>query len=186
MRCQAVTLISWFLSNRECGAGTFVNFASLERDGKLPYNWWVFFCNKPLDTLAMLCALQTLLYYLLGINSFVWLSFHNFFDNGLTKVRSSSQCILGYIGLIQLWSRENVVVCPVFTLLNQELTQSRKYPVTIPKKGLHAGATPLKQQETEQHLYLELRFQCLGIWATTSVPKSRSIQPRALNSYTYR
>ncbi|NWU91905.1 PTPRO phosphatase, partial [Upupa epops] len=24
---------------RECGAGTFVNFASLERDGKLPYNW---------------------------------------------------------------------------------------------------------------------------------------------------
>uniref|UniRef100_A0A2K6GVV5 Protein tyrosine phosphatase receptor type O n=1 Tax=Propithecus coquereli TaxID=379532 RepID=A0A2K6GVV5_PROCO len=23
----------------ECGAGTFVNFASLERDGKLPYNW---------------------------------------------------------------------------------------------------------------------------------------------------
>ncbi|XP_072566306.1 receptor-type tyrosine-protein phosphatase O-like isoform X1 [Paramormyrops kingsleyae] len=24
---------------RECGAGTFVNFASFERDGKLPYNW---------------------------------------------------------------------------------------------------------------------------------------------------
>ncbi|XP_033883126.3 receptor-type tyrosine-protein phosphatase O-like isoform X2 [Acipenser ruthenus] len=24
---------------RECGAGTFVNFASLERGGKLPYNW---------------------------------------------------------------------------------------------------------------------------------------------------
>ncbi|XP_063302674.1 receptor-type tyrosine-protein phosphatase O isoform X2 [Pelobates fuscus] len=24
---------------RECGAGTFVNFATLERDGKLPYNW---------------------------------------------------------------------------------------------------------------------------------------------------
>uniref|UniRef100_A0A8C5KWA3 Receptor-type tyrosine-protein phosphatase O n=1 Tax=Jaculus jaculus TaxID=51337 RepID=A0A8C5KWA3_JACJA len=24
---------------RECGAGTFVNFASLEREGKLPYNW---------------------------------------------------------------------------------------------------------------------------------------------------
>ncbi|XP_067997975.1 receptor-type tyrosine-protein phosphatase O [Melanerpes formicivorus] len=24
---------------RDCGAGTFVNFASLERDGKLPYNW---------------------------------------------------------------------------------------------------------------------------------------------------
>uniref|UniRef100_A0ABM5GE00 Receptor-type tyrosine-protein phosphatase O isoform X2 n=1 Tax=Pogona vitticeps TaxID=103695 RepID=A0ABM5GE00_9SAUR len=24
---------------RECGVGTFVNFASLERDGKLPYNW---------------------------------------------------------------------------------------------------------------------------------------------------
>ncbi|MEE6477340.1 hypothetical protein FKM82_011479 [Ascaphus truei] len=25
--------------SRECGAGTFVNFATLERDGKLPYNW---------------------------------------------------------------------------------------------------------------------------------------------------
>ncbi|XP_048885612.1 receptor-type tyrosine-protein phosphatase O-like isoform X2 [Brienomyrus brachyistius] len=25
--------------SRECGAGTFVNFASFERDGKLPYNW---------------------------------------------------------------------------------------------------------------------------------------------------
>lgn len=24
---------------RECGAETFVNFASFERDGKLPYNW---------------------------------------------------------------------------------------------------------------------------------------------------
>ncbi|KAJ8245341.1 hypothetical protein GJAV_G00269740 [Gymnothorax javanicus] len=24
---------------RECGAGTFVNFASFDRDGKLPYNW---------------------------------------------------------------------------------------------------------------------------------------------------
>ncbi|KAJ7329211.1 hypothetical protein JRQ81_015385 [Phrynocephalus forsythii] len=24
---------------RECGVGTFVNFASLEREGKLPYNW---------------------------------------------------------------------------------------------------------------------------------------------------
>ncbi|XP_073420710.1 receptor-type tyrosine-protein phosphatase O isoform X8 [Dendrobates tinctorius] len=25
--------------SRECGAGTFINFATLERDGKLPYNW---------------------------------------------------------------------------------------------------------------------------------------------------
>ncbi|KAE8612935.1 hypothetical protein XENTR_v10007507 [Xenopus tropicalis] len=25
--------------SRDCGAGTFVNFASLEKDGKLPYNW---------------------------------------------------------------------------------------------------------------------------------------------------
>ncbi|KAM9293956.1 receptor-type tyrosine-protein phosphatase O [Gastrophryne carolinensis] len=25
--------------SRECGAGTFVNFATLERDAKLPYNW---------------------------------------------------------------------------------------------------------------------------------------------------
>ncbi|XP_075066960.1 receptor-type tyrosine-protein phosphatase O isoform X2 [Mixophyes fleayi] len=25
--------------SRDCGAGTFVNFATLERDGKLPYNW---------------------------------------------------------------------------------------------------------------------------------------------------
>ncbi|KAM4748652.1 receptor-type tyrosine-protein phosphatase O isoform 1-T1 [Rhinophrynus dorsalis] len=25
--------------SRECGAGTFVNFATLERDGKIPYNW---------------------------------------------------------------------------------------------------------------------------------------------------
>lgn len=24
---------------RECGAETFVNFTSFERDGKLPYNW---------------------------------------------------------------------------------------------------------------------------------------------------
>ena len=24
---------------RECGAETFVNFASFERDGKMPYNW---------------------------------------------------------------------------------------------------------------------------------------------------
>lgn len=35
---QAVTLVL-SLSNRECGAGTFVNFASLEREGKLPYSW---------------------------------------------------------------------------------------------------------------------------------------------------
>lgn len=35
---QAVTLLL-SLSNRECGAGTFVNFASLEREGKLPYSW---------------------------------------------------------------------------------------------------------------------------------------------------
>lgn len=34
----AVTLLL-SLSNRECGAGTFVNFASLEREGKLPYSW---------------------------------------------------------------------------------------------------------------------------------------------------
>uniref|UniRef100_A0A8C7HIL9 protein-tyrosine-phosphatase n=1 Tax=Oncorhynchus kisutch TaxID=8019 RepID=A0A8C7HIL9_ONCKI len=27
------------LSSRECGAETFVNFASFERDSKLPYNW---------------------------------------------------------------------------------------------------------------------------------------------------
>uniref|UniRef100_A0A8C8E5R5 Receptor-type tyrosine-protein phosphatase O n=1 Tax=Otus sunia TaxID=257818 RepID=A0A8C8E5R5_9STRI len=31
------TMVS--LQALECGAGTFVNFASLERDGKLPYNW---------------------------------------------------------------------------------------------------------------------------------------------------
>ncbi|XP_018107293.1 receptor-type tyrosine-protein phosphatase O isoform X2 [Xenopus laevis] len=26
-------------TSRDCGAGTFVNFATLEKDGKLPYNW---------------------------------------------------------------------------------------------------------------------------------------------------
>lgn len=36
MQCVVV-----FLSFRECGAETFVNFASFERDGKLPYNWYV-------------------------------------------------------------------------------------------------------------------------------------------------
>lgn len=83
MLCEALTLILWFLSNRECGAGTFVNFASLERDGKLPYNWWVLFQNKSLDGLPMLCVLSTWLYYLWAIEGFAWLSFHNFGDSRL-------------------------------------------------------------------------------------------------------
>ena len=57
--CQTLILILRFFSNRECGAGTFVNFASLERDGKLPYNWWVLFWNKSLGSLTMPCVLQT-------------------------------------------------------------------------------------------------------------------------------
>lgn len=41
--------------------------------------------------------------------------------------------------------------------------------------------TPARQQETGQHLYFQLIFQCLRILAPTSVQR-RHIQSRALDS----
>lgn len=102
---QAVTLIFWLLSNRECGAGTFVNFASLERDGKLPYSWWVFLWNKRLLSFAVRAPN---FYYLWELSGFVWLSFHEMFDSGLSKIRSSRRVFV-YVGFIQLRSTEHII-----------------------------------------------------------------------------
>lgn len=167
---QAVTLILWFLSYRECGAGTFVNFASLERDGKLPYNWCVFFQNKPLDRVATLFVLQAVLYYLWGINGFcLTILFQNFSVSGLSKVRSA-QSILVYISLIQLWSSKSVIVCSAFTILNKGLNhQLGQQLITVPKKGLHWTSGGWRHDKKphwstwhRQHLCLSSPFSAWG------------------------